>query len=64
MFAFDGFFAGKDGAPDLMRLISVEEMAVVTETGAEYLIPPQEDLVLIPSAAPSVTGPSRPGTSR
>ena len=29
--------------------LSVEEMAVVTETGAEYLIPPQEDLILIPS---------------
>jgi hypothetical protein len=24
-----------------------EEMAVVTATGAEYLIPPQEELVLI-----------------
>jgi len=32
------------------KTISVEEMAVVTERGAEYLIPPQEELVLIPSA--------------
>ncbi|AKF79517.1 peptidase M24 [Myxococcus fulvus 124B02] len=48
VFAFDGFFAWKEG-PDAMRVLSVEEMAVVTETGAEYLIPPQEDLVLIPS---------------
>jgi hypothetical protein len=30
-------------------------MAVVTEKGAEYLIPPQEDLVLIPS--PGQAGP-------
>ena len=29
--------------------ISVEEMAVVTEKGAEYLNPPQEKLILIPS---------------
>ncbi|NMO17712.1 aminopeptidase P family protein [Pyxidicoccus fallax] len=64
VFAFDGFFAWKDGGPDQMRLVSVEEMAVVTDTGAEYLIPPQEDLVLIPSQAPAGTGPSRPGTTR
>ena len=63
VFAFDGFFAWKDGGPDLMRLVSVEEMAVVTETGAEYLIPPQEDLVLIPSPAPG-KGPSGPGAPR
>jgi Xaa-Pro aminopeptidase len=53
-FAFDGFFSwvlpGTTGAEKTTKTISVEEMAVVTERGAEYLIPPQEDLVLIPSA--------------
>jgi Xaa-Pro aminopeptidase len=58
VFAFDGFFAWPDGGPGAQRLISVEEMAVVTEKGAEYLIPPQEDLVLIPS--PGQAGPSTP----
>jgi hypothetical protein len=38
------------GAQKATKTISVEEMAVVTERGAEYLIPPQEDLVLIRSA--------------
>ena len=47
-FAFDGFHAWKlpDGGT---KTISVEEMAVVKEDGAEYLIAPQEDLILIPS---------------
>lgn len=45
-FAFDGFFAWKVG-DDATKTISVEEMAVVTERGAEYLIPPQEELILI-----------------
>jgi Xaa-Pro aminopeptidase len=47
-FAFDGFFAW---APDdsTTKTISVEEMVVVTEGGADWLTPPQEDLVLIPS---------------
>jgi Xaa-Pro aminopeptidase len=47
-FAFDGFFswALPEGGT---KTISVEEMAVVTETGAEYLIAPQEELVLIPT---------------
>ena len=47
-FAFDGFHAWKleDGQ---IKTISVEEMAVVTPEGAEYLIAPQEDLILIPS---------------
>lgn len=31
------------------KTISVEEMAVITETGAIYLIPPQEELILISS---------------
>ncbi len=57
VFAFDGFFAWQDGGPDLLRIVSVEEMAVVTDKGAEYLIPPQEDLVLIPSPAPGQPGP-------
>jgi Xaa-Pro aminopeptidase len=53
-FAFDGFFSwtlpAEPGGEKATKTISVEEMAVVTERGAEYLIPPQEDLVLIPSA--------------
>lgn len=48
VFAFDGFHAWKraDGS---LKTISVEEMAVITESGAEYLIPPQQELILIPS---------------
>jgi len=47
-FAFDGFHAWK--LPDgNLKTISVEEMAVITENGAEYLIEPQEELVLIKS---------------
>ncbi|MDT0596263.1 M24 family metallopeptidase [Glaciecola petra] len=47
-FAFDGFYSWllSDGSP---KTISVEEMVVITQNGAEYLIPPQQDLVLIPS---------------
>ena len=47
-FAFDGFHAWKldDGAT---KTISVEEMAVVNENGATYLIEPQEELILIPN---------------
>ncbi len=47
-FAFDGFHAWKrkDGT---IKTISVEEMAVVTKDGARYLIPPQEELILIPN---------------
>ncbi|WP_185152595.1 M24 family metallopeptidase [Fulvivirga aurantia] len=45
-FAFDGFHAWK--LPDgQVKTISVEEMAVVTADGAEYLIEPQESLILI-----------------
>jgi Xaa-Pro aminopeptidase len=48
VFAFDGFFSWPlpEGGT---KTLSVEEMAVVTEDGAEYLIPPQEELILIPS---------------
>ena len=47
-FAFDGFHAWKleNGG---VKTISVEEMAVVKKEGAEYLIAPQEDLILIGS---------------
>ena len=47
-FAFDGFFSWPigDGAT---KTISVEEMAVVKNDGAEYLIAPQEELILIAS---------------
>ncbi|GAB4199602.1 MAG: hypothetical protein Tsb002_35270 [Wenzhouxiangellaceae bacterium] len=46
VFAFDGFYRWirDDGTS---KTISVEEMAVITENGAEYLIPPQEELVLV-----------------
>ena len=52
-FAFDGFFCWDldtaSGTARTTKGISVEEMAVVTERGAEYLNPPQEELILIPS---------------
>lgn len=49
-FAFDGFFGWTrpDGST---KTISVEEMAVVTEDGAEWLIPPQESWVLVSSGS-------------
>jgi Xaa-Pro aminopeptidase len=45
-FAFDGFHSWimDDGQP---KTISVEEMVVITEKGAQYLIPPQQDLILV-----------------
>ncbi|MGB3725280.1 MAG: M24 family metallopeptidase [Glaciecola sp.] len=45
-FAFDGFYSWHlpSGNP---KTISVEEMVHITENGAEYLIPPQQQLVLI-----------------
>ncbi len=48
-FAFDGFFGWErdDGST---KTISVEEMVVITETGAEWLIPPQEEWVLVGGA--------------
>jgi Xaa-Pro aminopeptidase len=45
-FAFDGFHAWQLPDGDT-KTISVEEMAVVKKDGAEYLIAPQEDLILI-----------------
>lgn len=47
VFAYDGFFMWEiEGGT---KTISVEEMAVVTETGADYLTSPQEELILIRS---------------
>lgn len=47
-FAFDGFHSWimDNGEP---KTISVEEMVVITDEGAEYLIPPQDALILIKS---------------
>jgi Xaa-Pro aminopeptidase len=50
-FAYDGFFSWEidhEGGK-AEKMISVEEMAVVTDDGAEYLNPPQVELILIPS---------------
>lgn len=47
-FAFDGFHSWKLKGGGF-KTISVEEMAVVMENKAEYLIAPQEELILIPS---------------
>ena len=50
-FAYDGFFGWEidyEGGK-AEKMISVEEMVVVTEDGAEYLNPPQDELILIPS---------------
>ena len=47
-FAFDGFHAWPLAGEDT-KTISVEEMVVITETGAEWLTLPQEDLILIRS---------------
>lgn len=47
-FAYDGFFSWK--LPDgNTKTISVEEMAVITKDGAEYMCNPQEKLILISS---------------
>lgn len=48
VFAFDGFFSWPL-AEGGTKTLSVEEMAVITESGAEWLIPPQDELILIPS---------------
>jgi Xaa-Pro dipeptidase len=61
VFAFDGFFSWYlDGDPPgdaflavdperPTKLISVEEMVVIADDGARWLVPPQEEWVLIPS---------------
>lgn len=47
VFAYDGFYKWEiEGGT---KTISVEEMAVVTDNGAEYLADPQEELILISS---------------
>jgi len=47
VFAYDGFYMWEiEGGT---KTISVEEMAVITENGAEYLTDPQEELILISS---------------
>jgi len=56
-FAFDGFHAwtlpgGRGVWGEGSKTISVEEMVVITDTGAEYLVPPQEALILIPASRP------------
>ncbi len=47
-FAFDGFHSWPL-TDSTTKTISVEEMVVITETGAEWLTAPQENLILIPS---------------
>lgn len=45
IFAYDGFYAWPiEGGT---KTISVEEMAVVTDDGAKYLLTPQDELILI-----------------
>jgi len=49
VFAYDGFFCWpiEYGGEKTTKTISVEEMAVITGKGAQYLVPPQEELILI-----------------
>lgn len=55
VFAFDGNFVwpAEDAGHKGTRSITLEEMAVVTAIGAEYLSPVQQELVLIPSSVPA-----------
>jgi Xaa-Pro aminopeptidase len=46
VFAFDGFHAW-NLTDSTAKTISVEEMVVITETGARFLVAPQEELVLV-----------------
>jgi Xaa-Pro dipeptidase len=46
VFAFDGFHAWTLESGGTKK-ISVEEMVVIIENGAEYLIASQEELVLV-----------------
>ena len=55
VFAFDGFHSwtlpgGTGRWGEGSKTISVEEMAVITPSGAEYLVPPQRELILIGGA--------------
>ena len=45
-FAYDGFHAWNIDSENT-KTISVEEMTVITAEGAEFLIDPQEELILI-----------------
>ena len=47
-FAFDGFHSW-NLSDSTTKTLSVEEMAVITANGAEWLTPPQEDLILVKS---------------
>lgn len=51
-FAFDGFYAwalpgGSTTWGEGTKTLSPEEMVVITRTGAEWLVPPQDELILI-----------------
>jgi hypothetical protein len=46
-YAYDGFYSWR--IPEGTKTISVEEMVVITDTGADFLIAPQEELVLVRS---------------
>ncbi len=50
VFAFDGFFSWPivEEGEEATKTISVEEMVAITLDGARWLVPPQEELVLIP----------------
>jgi Xaa-Pro dipeptidase len=56
-FAFDGFYAwalpgGSTTWGEGTKTLSPEEMVVITATGAEWLVPPQEALILIRAPQP------------
>ncbi len=53
-FAFDGFYAwslpgGSTRWGEGTKTLSPEEMVVITANGAEWLVPPQDELILIPA---------------
>ena len=50
-FAYDGFYSWfyPGSNKQKTKTISVEEMVVITKDGAEFLTPPQQSLILIPS---------------
>lgn len=45
-FAFDGFHSWKQG-DGTTKTNSVKEMTMITESGAKYLVTPQEGLILM-----------------